>query len=158
VRDSGRFNYHLDQLVGRFVREVDPGGYALRRSDQRIVRTVLAGTGTDGPAFGQREIDAECPLCGAPTAVTYEDGWLYRVCAECPDAYAGHDLGPDGYLTGAALDPAGLTDRTPEESWAALVRAYQDTKTAIEGGLQRVLRPGRPDAARLRGPRHRRPL
>ena len=38
------------------------------------------------------------------------------------------------YLTGGALDPAGLTDRTPEEAWAAaLTRAYQDTKTALEG-------------------------
>ena len=144
VRDSGRFNYHLDRLVGRFVREVDggsrgsadgsAGGYALRRSGLRVVRTVLAGTGIEEPAFEERGIDAECPLCGAPTAVTYEDGWLYRVCTGCPGAYEGHDLGPDGYLTGGALDPAGLTDRTPEEAWAAaLTRAYQETKTALEG-------------------------
>lgn len=144
VPDSGRFNYHLDRLVGRFVREVDggsrgaadgpTGGYALRRSGQKVVRTVLAGTGIEDPPFEPARIDAECPLCGSSTAITYEEGWLYRVCTECPGAYEGHDLGPDGYLTGAALDPAGLTDRTPEEAWAAaLIRAYQDTKTALEG-------------------------
>jgi len=39
---------------------------------------------------------------------------------------------PDGYLAGAALAPAGLTDRSPEEAWAAaLTRAYQDTKTLV---------------------------
>ena len=56
------------------------------------MRTVLAGTGVEEPTFEEREIDAECPLCGASTAITYEDGWLYRVCTECPGAYEGHDL------------------------------------------------------------------
>jgi DNA-binding transcriptional ArsR family regulator len=146
VRDSGRFNYHLDRLEGRFVRRVEDsdsgdssdgrsaGGYALRRSGQAVVRTVLAGTAIEEPSFERSEIDIACPLCGAPTAVTYQDGWVYRVCTECEGAYEGHDLGPDGYLTGGALDPAGLTDRSPEEAWAAaLTRAYQDTKTAVEG-------------------------
>jgi hypothetical protein len=150
VRDSGRFNYHLDRLEGRFVRRVEgggpdgesggssdgrsAGGYALRRSGQKVVRTVLAGTAIEEPSFEESEIDVACPLCGAPTAVAYQDGWVYRVCTECPGAYEGHDLGPAGYLTGGALDPAGLADRSPEEAWsAALTRAYQDTKTALEG-------------------------
>ena len=133
VRDSGRFNYHLDRLEGRFVRRAE-GGYALRRSGQKVVRTVLAGTTIEEPTLEPTGIDAECPFCGAPLAVTYEDEWLYEVCTECSGAYEGDGRGPDGYLAGAALAPAGLTDRSPEEAWAAaMTRAYQDTKTGIEG-------------------------
>ena len=133
VRDSGRFNYHLDRLEGRFVRRTGEG-YALRRSGQQLVRTVVAGTGIEEPTLEPTEIDADCPFCGAPLAVTHEDEWLYKVCTECPGAYEGDDGGPDGYLAGAALPPAGLTGRSPEEAWAAaLTRAYQDTKTLVEG-------------------------
>jgi len=133
VSDSGRFNYHLDRLEGRFVRRVE-NGYALRRSGRQLVRTVVAGTGIEEPTLEPTEIDADCPFCGAPLAVTYEDEWLYKVCTECPGAYEGGGTVPDGYLAGAALAPAGLTDRTPAEAWAAaLTRAYQDTKTLVEG-------------------------
>jgi len=150
VRDSGRFSYHLDQLEGRFVRRVEggertegsrgsaggrsAGGYALRRSGRQLVRTVVAGTGIEEPTLEPTEIDAECPFCGAPLAVTYEDEWLYKTCTGCSGAYEGGGTRPDGYLSGAALAPAGLTDRSPEEAWAAaLTRAYQDTKTLLEG-------------------------
>jgi DNA-binding transcriptional ArsR family regulator len=133
VSDSGRFNYHLDRLEGRFVRRVE-AGYALRRSGRQVVRTVVAGTGIEEPTLEPTVIDADCPFCGAPLAVTYEDEWLYKVCTECQGAYEGGEAVPDGYLAGAALAPAGLTDRSPEEAWAAaLTRAYQDTKTLVEG-------------------------
>jgi DNA-binding transcriptional ArsR family regulator len=133
VGDSGRFNYHLDRLEGRFVRRVE-NGYALRRSGRQLVRTVVAGTGIEEPTLEPTVIDADCPYCGAPLAVTYEDEWLYEVCTECPGAYEGGGTVPEGYLAGAALAPAGLTDRSPEEAWAAaLTRAYQDTKTLVEG-------------------------
>jgi len=156
VSDSGRFNYHLDRLEGRFVPRVE-NGYALRRSGRQLVRTVVAGTGIEEPTLEPTEIEADCPFRGAPLAVTYEDEWLYEICTECPGAYEGGGTVPDGYLAGAALAPAGPTDRTPAEAWAALTRAYQDTRTLVEGGLQRVLRTGRPDPRGPRGsrPRHR---
>jgi DNA-binding transcriptional ArsR family regulator len=133
VRDSGRFNYHLEELVDRFVRETGDG-YTLRRAGQRLVRTVIAGTGIEEPTLEPVEIDVGCPFCRATTILTYEDGRLYRVCTECRGGYQGTDERPDGYLTGMPLDPAGFVDRTPEELWAAaLVRAHQDMKTTLEG-------------------------
>jgi hypothetical protein len=36
TRDSGQFNYHLDQLTGHFIRATD-SGYELRGSDHNNV-------------------------------------------------------------------------------------------------------------------------
>lgn len=41
VRDSGRFNYHLDKLTGHFITETDDG-YALRPAGTRVVEAVLS--------------------------------------------------------------------------------------------------------------------
>ncbi len=131
--DSGQFNYHLEQLVGQFVRKVDDG-YLLRRAGQKLVRTVIAGAGIEEPTLERTPIDVPCPYCGGQTAVLYDDEWLYHVCTECEGGFAGTNEQPDGYLSGAALDPAGFGDRSPEELWAAaLSRGYQDMKTMLEG-------------------------
>ncbi|WP_276260765.1 DUF7351 domain-containing protein [Haloglomus litoreum] len=133
TRDSGQFNYHLEQLVGQFVRKVEDG-YVLRRAGQKLVRTVIAGAGIEEPTLERTPMDVPCPACGGETAVLYEDEWLYHVCTECDGVFAGDGEQPDGYLTGAALDPAGFVDRTPEELWAAaLNRGHQDVKTMLEG-------------------------
>jgi hypothetical protein len=133
MRDSGQFNYHLEQLVGGFVRKTGDG-YVLRRAGQKLVRTVIAGAGIEEPTLERTPIDVPCPYCDGRTAVLYEDEWLYHVCTECEGGFAGTDEQPDGYLTGAALDPAGFGGRSPEELWAAaLSRGYQDMRTTLEG-------------------------
>jgi hypothetical protein len=133
TRDSGGFNYHLEQLVGRFVRK-SGDGYVLRRAGWKLVRTVIAGAGIEEPTLARTPIGIDCPRCGGETAVVYEDEWLYHVCTACGGGFEGSDEQPEGYLAGSALDPAGFTDRTPEEMWAAaLNRGYQEMKTMLEG-------------------------
>ena len=48
ARDSGRFNYHLDRLVGRFVERRD-GRYALTDAARRRLSAA-----SDGPEFEVR--------------------------------------------------------------------------------------------------------
>ena len=133
MRNSGRFNYHLGELEGQFVRKTDDG-YVLRRAGRRLVRTVIAGTGIEEPTFEASEIDVPCPICDAATEIRYEDDRLYQVCTECQGAFEGHEAQPEGYLAGIALDPAGFTDRTAGEMWAAArVRAFQNVRSMIEG-------------------------
>ena len=117
VRDSGRFNYHLDRLEGRFVRRVE-NGYALRRSGRQLVRTVVAGTSIEEPALEPTGIDADCPFCGAPLAATYEDEWLYRVCTGCLGAYEGASRCPTATLRGRPSPPT-----TGSTTWPARPRA-----------------------------------
>ena len=40
--DSGQFNYHLQQLVGQFVRHTDDG-YEMRPAGVTLYRTIRAG-------------------------------------------------------------------------------------------------------------------
>lgn len=131
--DSGQFNYHLNKLDGHFVRKTD-AGYELRRAGQQLVRTVIAGAGIDTPSVETTELAMDCVYCGAPTAIVYRDQWLYTVCTECEGCLGEqYDL-PEGTLSGAPLDPAGLTDRSPEEMYqAAWVPGVQSFQAACEG-------------------------
>lgn len=133
VNQGAQFNYHLDKLVGRFVRKTD-AGYELRRAGLKIVRAVIAGSGIEDPSIDPTEIDLSCIACGAPTAITYEDEWLYLVCTECDGFFAEYHDRPGGILKGMAFDPAGLTDRTPEEMWgAAYPTMIQCLESAVRG-------------------------
>lgn len=132
MRDSGQFNYHLDKLEGNFVRKTDDG-YELRRAGQQLVRTVIAGAGIEAPSLEPTEIDVACSLCGAPTAIIYQDEWLYLVCTECEGIYEQRHDRPRGILSGAVFNPAGFTNRSPEDVWrAAYITAFQDVQSAIE--------------------------
>jgi DNA-binding transcriptional ArsR family regulator len=131
--DSGRFNYHLDRLVGEYVASTE-AGYELRNAGLQIVRSVVTGAGIEDRSVGPTEIDETCERCGAPVAVTYEDEWLYVVCTECEGRWSDREDLPDGLLFGGEFPPAGLTDRTPQEMWRAnTVRTYRAQQSAIEG-------------------------
>ena len=133
--DSGSFNYHIDKLTGQFIRRSDEG-YELRRAGLELVRTVIAGTGLEEPSLKRTEIDQDCPLCGAPTAVTYRDGVVFHVCMECDGwfRHRDHQDDPDGTLAEVELDPAGVHDRSPTEMLtAAMVRYDWHRQAAVEG-------------------------
>jgi len=133
ARQGGQFNYHLDKLVGQFVRKTDDG-YALRRSGRKLVQSIIAGTGIEDPVLEPTEIDAPCPFCGAPTAITYERNYVYRVCTECEgDVDPGSDH-PQGSLSGWTFEPTGLSGRTAEEVYAAsTVKTFARIGLRFEG-------------------------
>lgn len=118
MRDSGQFNYHLGKLDGQFVRKTDDG-YALRRSGLMLVQSIIAGTGIEDPTFDPVEVDAPCKRCGAPTAVTYDNVYVYQVCTECTGLNLPGDEHPPGMLVGWTFEPTGLADRTAEGVFAA---------------------------------------
>jgi len=90
MRDTGQFNYHLDKLVGHFVRRSDEG-YALRRAGERVVEAVLSGAVTDAPVLKPTVVDHPCPLCGAPVEVTFREERVEMYCTECPGNYGWTD-------------------------------------------------------------------
>lgn len=118
VADTGRFNYHLDPLVGRYV-DATEEGYTLRRAGYSIVQTVLGGTGIEDATLEPRAIDMACPYCGAPTAVGFDDQVLYQVCTDCVGSLGrteegwSIDLDDDlgGLLGFFRFDPNGVADR-----------------------------------------------
>jgi len=136
--DSGQFNYHLEKLTGQFIRRTEEG-YELRRAGHRLVRTIIAGAGIEDPVIDRTDIDRTgvervCPLCGAPTAITYRDEVLFWVCTGCDGRFGTRDGVPAGTLAGADLDPAGFTDRSPDALLeAAFVRGALGLRSALEG-------------------------
>lgn len=132
--DAGNFSYHLDRLDGQFVRKrAEPDGYELRDTGLALVKTVIAGAGVTDTSLDRTEIDRACPLCGATTAVSYEDGVIYQVCVACEGVATDPDL-PEGYLNAMTFQPAGLTDRDPTELVAAAeVAAHRHMQTMVEG-------------------------
>ena len=82
VEDSGRFNYHLNELVGTFVEKSDEG-YGLRLPGQLLYRAFVAGTLTD-----RRTVDpfpvGDCPDCGGRLTAAYHPDHILTVeCEGC---------------------------------------------------------------------------
>ncbi|MDX1746701.1 MAG: helix-turn-helix domain-containing protein [Halobacteriales archaeon] len=134
MRDGSQFNYHLKQLTGLFVRKTDDG-YELHRAGHQLVRTIIAGAGFEDPAFERIESDRDCRLCGAPTVLTYQKGWLFNICTECEGAFKIYDDEfPDGTLDALEPNPAGFVGRSPGELFdAAVIHAFSEVLAAIEG-------------------------
>lgn len=86
MRDSSQFNYHLEKLVGHFVRKSE-AGYALRRAGRRVIEAVLSGAVTQAPVVGRTEVDHPCHLCGAPIEVTFHEERVELYCTTCAGTY-----------------------------------------------------------------------
>lgn len=114
--DSGQFIYHLDQLVGHFIRKTDEG-YGLLQAGQRVIEAVLSGVVTDIPDVESKRIEKPCYQCGAPTEVTYDSTAPRPVqvsCTECAGMVDYFDV-EHGSIGSFQLPPAGLHGRTPRD-------------------------------------------
>jgi len=99
--DSGRLNYHLDRLRGRFVYEGETG-YRLTYAGQQIAAAIRSGI------YANVERDPElvegaCPFCDTPVTATYRHGHLTVTC------------GNDHTVFGTDLPPGVVADRTLDE-------------------------------------------
>lgn len=91
---SSRFNYHLGQLTGQFVRQTDTG-YELRTAGRRVVQAVLAGSFTDHPTR-DLDIDDPCVRCGAELVARYDDEKLRIRCPDCGHGHGRYSFPPGG--------------------------------------------------------------
>lgn len=82
VRDSGRFNYHLDKLTDRLVSKAN-GGYVLTRAGRQIDGTLEAGTYALTAEVEPIALAEPCPTCGTTQTLRYEDQ-LVRTECDCP--------------------------------------------------------------------------
>lgn len=84
MRDSGKFNYHLDKLRGVYVREVEDG-YVPTASVTALYRAVLAHRPSDRLGYDPTTIDSACPRCDAAPILRYERGFVSVECPACDD-------------------------------------------------------------------------
>lgn len=118
IPDSGKFNYHLDKLTGHFIEAVDDG-YELRRAGQKLVRTVIAGTGLEATTLTPTALNVSCHRCDeGRVRISYRNETLYLTCTECEGFLSTEEV-PSGALTFWDFDSAGLANRSPTEIHAA---------------------------------------
>jgi hypothetical protein len=79
MRDSGNFNYHLDKLRGRFVRNTDDG-YQITAAGLQVVAAVISGTYSGEKQLGPTELGEQCPACAEELTATYQSGLLTVSC------------------------------------------------------------------------------
>jgi DNA-binding transcriptional ArsR family regulator len=148
LRQGGQFNYHLEKIVGHFVKKTEEG-YVLRQPGRRVVQAVLSGAVTDDPELDYTEVDEACWWCGGPIVVRYHQERLDLYCTECAGTYG--DLSarrptpiaetvptvPDdlGYLGAFFLPPAGVETRTPEQAYRAGMAWEMLEYLAISNGI-----------------------
>lgn len=125
IDDTARFNYHLGELRGHFVRKTDDG-YALDHPGRRVVEAIRSGAVTDDPELERTPVDDRCSACGRRLEIQWRDGSVELFCSACGsrwDRSWGRVGGPEetdsGYLGRMPLPPAGLRDRGP----SAVLRA-----------------------------------
>ncbi|KTG11577.1 hypothetical protein AUR64_03510 [Haloprofundus marisrubri] len=101
--DSGRFNYHLDKLVGRFVAKTDDG-YQLTPSGAKAVDLVLDERFGPTPPSVDQSAGADCPRCDTELRARYEDGDLSLSCPDCETLVHYGYFPPRGRVTRNADD------------------------------------------------------
>lgn len=110
MRDPGQFAYHLNKLVGPYVRKTDEG-YDIRTAGVNAVWAVVSGELADHPDTETFAVEGGCVDCDRPLSARYEDELFFVECADCGRVY-----------TMAPFPPSGLVDRTPAEVLTAFDR------------------------------------
>ncbi len=83
VADSGRFNYHLGELVGTFVRKESvqgTTGYTLSYAGNRIIGACASGTFTRDLTVESQVLAASCVRCDTQLELQYESEQLSVAC------------------------------------------------------------------------------
>lgn len=137
--DSANFTYHLQRLVGHFVRKTDEG-YRPRLAGRHVVEAIYSGVVTDNLLIERTATDLACPYCGAPTEMAYHDEVAVVYCSKCEGRIGNLGLAEDwpipaddivGYVS---IPPAGVHDRTPTEILeAAGIWTIADVQAIVRG-------------------------
>ena len=103
VRDSGQFNYHLNRLVGTFVRRTEEGTYELTFAGSRVVGAIYSGEFEHGETQGSIRLDSQCGNCGAQLTATYGDETVAINCTRCEEIDSTFGF-PSGGVEGRSED------------------------------------------------------
>jgi hypothetical protein len=97
--NSGRFDYHLKQLTGRFVKKED-NKYELRSAGNEIVLLVQRGDLTPQMKTEEVPIERYCQDCNSQIKAWYENGRVLAWCHHCPTEVMHNEVPPRTAATG----------------------------------------------------------
>jgi DNA-binding transcriptional ArsR family regulator/DNA-directed RNA polymerase subunit M/transcription elongation factor TFIIS len=122
VRDSGRFNYHLDKLTGTFITKSEEG-YALSFSANTLYQAILSTRPIAEHPSPTFDVAKSCPECGSILEIRYETEFIISQCPNCETQSFGYPF-PAG----------GFEGRTDKEALQAVVqRMYHHVSLAQQG-------------------------
>lgn len=111
MEDSGQFNYHLSQLVPKFVAKTDEG-YRLTSAGRRIARAVEAGYYTESAVIDPFDIEGVCLFCEQRALqASYTDEQFHIGCTACDES-----------ILDVFAPPSLVRGRTPAQALAAFER------------------------------------
>jgi hypothetical protein len=111
VDDSGRFNYHLQQLTDHFVRKTDDG-YEFRYLGWKIARLMLKEGLHEPSETTSITFDGTCHACGHGTlAGRFVNEWLWIRCPACETAITDVEMRPAVLDARSTAEVVALCDR-----------------------------------------------
>lgn len=124
LRDSGKFNYHLQKLVGRFI--CDTGdGYALTYAGRTAVSAIASGKLNDDSFIERESVDGACYACGERALILHYPGQRVRVtCESC-----------DEELVHIQFPPTAVSKRTVDELKRDFDRWARSWRSLVGGGI-----------------------
>jgi DNA-binding transcriptional ArsR family regulator len=126
VRDSGQFNYHLDKILGEFVRQTDDGdAYEITYAGVVVYQTLVRGTFDHRVEVAPFDTGIDCHECPGSYEASYSATSLFTL--ECPDC--------ESRLYFAHFPPRGLEERTRAEFLEAVDQWIRKDVTVFARGL-----------------------
>ena len=104
VADSGQFNYHLNKLVGSFVRRTDESKYELTYAGAQVVGAIYSGIFNQHSVTRSFTLDSTCLTCGSVLLAEYDREHVTISCRTC-----------DGQKSTFAFPPGAIENRTLNE-------------------------------------------
>lgn len=83
ISDSGQFNYHLDQLIGSFVKKNDDDKYELSYAGYRVVGAIYSGEFDSTFSLDTFSLESQCVTCSSQIIAKYDDEAVVIICDEC---------------------------------------------------------------------------
>lgn len=123
LRDNGRFNYHLDQLLGHLV-ERDDAGYRLTTTGEEVARLLRTGHLADPERHRELPAGTPCHTCGESLVLACQPR---RVTVRCP--------GCAWDRTWQLRVPRRVFDAEPATARRVLDRVLRNASRALADGL-----------------------
>jgi hypothetical protein len=137
MRDSGQFNYHLDKLVGRFVRNGEDG-YRLTHAGRQVVGAAASGVYTEAETTAvEPMVVGECAECGGRLEASYGSGVAEIECLDCELVVTDGLAAPP--IIVATHDEADLPDAFSRHLKARVETMNQGFCPLCRGGVDRSL-------------------
>lgn len=140
IRDSGQFNYHLNNMLETVVHRTDEGAYELTYTGGRIVGALYSGEFEPAVTAETHELASTCANCGRGLLAGYEDDrsqQLHIWCTGCEEVEFQFGFPPGGVEGRSPEELTAVLDRWTRTNLLALTdRVCMNCIGRLEGGLK----------------------